>query len=140
VSEEKISPTIWNKNCVRGTNLVHPGNKNKDLVDTRNKKIVFEEQISSTQGTRILCLRNKSHLLYRTRIVSEELISSTLGTRIKISSTQGTKKICSRNKSRLPWEQEYCVWVTNLVYYMEQELCPRYKSRQHREQKRTKFV
>jgi hypothetical protein len=48
--------------CVRGTNL----------VDTRNKKFVFEEQsshtlrtrikISSTQGTKKLCSRNKTRL------------------------------------------------------------------------------
>jgi hypothetical protein len=134
VSEEQILSTIWNNNCLRGTNLVSTGNKNKDLVDTRNKKIVFEEQISSTLGTRILCLRNKSLLLYGTRIACEEQISSTQRTRIKVSLTQGTKKLCSRNKSRLPYEQEYYVWGTNLIYYMEQELGPRNKSHQHREQ------
>jgi hypothetical protein len=101
VSKEQILATIWNKNCVRGTNLVNTGNKNKDLVNTRNKKIVFKEQISSTLETRILCLRNKSHLLYGTRLALEEQISSTQGTRIKISSTEGTKN---------------CVQGTNLVY------------------------
>jgi hypothetical protein len=81
VSEEQILSTIWNKNWVRGTNLVNTGNKNKGLVDTRNTKIVVEKQILSTLRIIILCLRNRSCLLYGTRIASEEQISSTQGTR-----------------------------------------------------------
>jgi hypothetical protein len=138
VSGKQISSTIWNKNCVRGTNLVNTENKN---IATRNTSFLtpgtrilllinishllkeqdyyIEEQIVCTKKTRILRLRNKSRLLRKTRLLRPGN---------KISSTQGKKK-CSRNKSHLPWEHEYCVQGTNLVYYMEQELRPRNKSR-----------
>jgi hypothetical protein len=132
--------------CLQGTNL----------VDTRNKKIC-EEQISSTLGSRIKISLTQgtkkyvqwTNLVYpgNKTIVSEEQISSTTwnknwvwgtnlvntGNKNKDLVNIGNKKV-SRNKSHLPWEQEYCVWGTNLVYYMEQELRPRNKSRQHREQ------
>jgi hypothetical protein len=132
---------IGNKNiATRNTSFLTPGTRILLLRNTscllKEQDYYIEEQIMCTKKTRILQLRNKSRLLREQyycvrgtnlvdtrnkKIVFEEQISSTMGTRIKMSSTQG-KKVCSRNKSDLPWELQYCVWGTNLIYYMEQEL------------------
>jgi hypothetical protein len=108
VSGEQISSSIWNKNCIRGTNLINTGNKN---IATRNTSFL-------TPGTRILLLRNASRLLKEQDYYIEEQIVCTKKTRI----------LRLRNKSRLLREQEYCVQGTNLVDTRKKKLCLRNKA------------
>jgi hypothetical protein len=61
----------------------------------RNKNNASEEHISSTWGTKLFHMRNKSHLLWEPKLWSEE----------HILPTWGTKNIAQRNTSRLCWNK-----------------------------------
>jgi hypothetical protein len=107
---------------------------------------MFEDQISSTLGTRILYLRNKSRLLYGTRLHPRNksrqhreqertnfvylrnkcliyLGNNKLRLRKTLINTVN-KKLRPGNKSRLLMEQKHSVGRTHLIYSSKKNIAP----------------